>query len=110
MPAVLKAFLAALSHCFQSRRDLILENLALRQQLAVFAAKHSQPLPFRNQRSDSTCGYQIATKRSKESVMNLNKAKAEFLSGYFSTNRRTKKTETAYDSDLRQFLQFAGRN
>jgi len=53
---------------------------------------------------------QIATKRSKESVMNLNKAKAESLSGYFSTNRRTKKTETAYDSDLRQFLQFAGRN
>jgi integrase/recombinase XerD len=42
--------------------------------------------------------------------MNLNRAKAEFLSGYFSTNRRTKKTETAYDSDLRQFLRFAGRN
>jgi integrase/recombinase XerD len=42
--------------------------------------------------------------------MNLNKAKADFLSGYFSTNRRTKKTESAYDSDLSQFLQFAGRN
>jgi len=42
--------------------------------------------------------------------MNLNKAKAEFLSGYFSTNRRTNKTETAYGSDLSQFLQFAGRN
>lgn len=42
--------------------------------------------------------------------MNLNKAKAEFLSGYFSTNRRTKKTETAYDSDLNQFLQFVGSN
>jgi integrase/recombinase XerD len=42
--------------------------------------------------------------------MNLKKAKADFLSGYFSTNRRTKKTETAYGSDLNQFLQFVGGN
>jgi len=42
--------------------------------------------------------------------MKLKRAKAEFLSGYFSTNRRTKKTVTAYDSDLSQFLQFAGCN
>lgn len=41
--------------------------------------------------------------------MNLNKAKVEFLSGYFSTNRRTMKTKSAYDSDLNQFLRFAGR-
>jgi integrase/recombinase XerD len=46
----------------------------------------------------------------EERVMNLSKAKKEFLSGYFSTNRRTKKTETSYNSDLDQFLQFTGKS
>jgi integrase/recombinase XerD len=40
--------------------------------------------------------------------MKLKQAKAEFLSGYFSTHRRTEKTQTAYDSDLCQFQAFAG--
>jgi len=43
MPAIAMALFAALSRCFCSRRDLILENLALRQQLSVLAAKHPQP-------------------------------------------------------------------
>ena len=43
MRAILKALLVSLSRCFQSRRDLVLENLALRQQLAVLAAKHPRP-------------------------------------------------------------------
>lgn len=42
--------------------------------------------------------------------MELMQAKAEFLAGYFSTHRRTEKTRTAYDSDLCQFLRFAGAN
>ena len=40
--------------------------------------------------------------------MKLKQAKAEFLSGYFSTHRRTEKTRTAYTSDLGQFQIFAG--
>jgi integrase/recombinase XerD len=40
--------------------------------------------------------------------MKLKQAKAEFLTGYFSTNRRTEKTRTAYESDLGQFEMFAG--
>ena len=40
--------------------------------------------------------------------MNLEQAKAEFLSGYFSTHRRTEKTRVAYNSDLNQFETFAG--
>jgi hypothetical protein len=43
MRAILRALLDALSRCFLSRRDLVLENLALRQQLAVLAAKHPRP-------------------------------------------------------------------
>lgn len=39
----MRSLLAALSRCFLSRRDLVLENLALRQQLAVLAAKHPAP-------------------------------------------------------------------
>jgi site-specific recombinase XerD len=42
--------------------------------------------------------------------MKLKQAKSEFLAGYFSTHRRTEKTRTAYDSDLCQFLRFAGAN
>jgi len=40
--------------------------------------------------------------------MTLKKAKAEFLSGYFSTHRRAEKTRTAYNSDLDQFQLFVG--
>jgi integrase/recombinase XerD len=40
--------------------------------------------------------------------MTLQQAKAEFLSGYFSTHRRAEKTRTAYSSDLKQFETFAG--
>jgi integrase/recombinase XerD len=40
--------------------------------------------------------------------MRLNDANVEFLSGYFSTHGRRKKTEAAYRSDLIQFQAFAG--
>jgi integrase/recombinase XerD len=40
--------------------------------------------------------------------MRLNQATAEFMSGYFSTHERGKKTEVAYRSDLAQFQDFAG--
>src|SRR5215216_346799 len=40
--------------------------------------------------------------------MQLNQASSEFMSGYFSTHERGKKTEAAYRSDLLQFLAFAG--
>ena len=43
MLAILKALLIALIRGFRSHRDLILENLALRQQLSVLKAKHPQP-------------------------------------------------------------------
>jgi integrase/recombinase XerD len=39
--------------------------------------------------------------------MQLNQASSEFLSGYFSTHERRKKTENAYRSDLAQFRAFA---
>ena len=39
--------------------------------------------------------------------MQLNQAINEFLSGYFSTHERGKKTEAAYRSDLAQFRAFA---
>jgi site-specific recombinase XerD len=39
--------------------------------------------------------------------MQLNQASTEFLSGYFSTHERGKKTEAAYRSDLAQFRAFA---
>jgi site-specific recombinase XerD len=39
--------------------------------------------------------------------MQLNQASIEFLSGYFSTHQRSKKTEAAYRSDLAQFRSFA---
>jgi integrase/recombinase XerD len=39
--------------------------------------------------------------------MQLNQASSEFLSGYFSTHERSKKTEAAYRSDLAQFRAFA---
>lgn len=40
--------------------------------------------------------------------MRLKEANVEFLSGYFSTHGRRKKTEAAYRSDLAQFQAFAG--
>jgi site-specific recombinase XerD len=43
-------------------------------------------------------------------MMNLSKARSEFLSGYFSTHRRTRKTQTAYNVDLAQFHRFAGQD
>lgn len=42
--------------------------------------------------------------------MRLNEASVEFLSGYFSTHGRRKKTEAAYRSDLSQFRAFAGED
>ena len=40
--------------------------------------------------------------------MHLNQACTKFVSGYFSTNERTKKTRAAYRTDLTQFYVFAG--
>jgi integrase/recombinase XerD len=40
--------------------------------------------------------------------MQLSEANVDFLRGYFSTHKRGKKTESAYRSDLVQFLTFAG--
>jgi integrase/recombinase XerD len=42
--------------------------------------------------------------------MQLNDANVEFLSGYFSTHGRRKKTEAAYRSDLAQFRAFVGED
>src|SRR5919107_1041544 len=42
--------------------------------------------------------------------MRLNDANVEFMSGYFSTHGRRKKTEAAYRSDLTQFQAFAGED
>jgi len=42
--------------------------------------------------------------------MRLNDANVEFLSGYFSTHGRRKKTQAAYRSDLTQFQSFAGED
>ena len=41
--------------------------------------------------------------------MQLTQAITEFLNGYFSTHERSKKTKTAYRSDLEQFSIFAGK-
>src|SRR5437763_15378822 len=43
MLQMVRAFFLALIRCVRSRRDLLLENLALRQQLAVLAARHPRP-------------------------------------------------------------------
>jgi site-specific recombinase XerD len=42
--------------------------------------------------------------------MKLTEAIADFLNGYFSTHERSKKTRTAYGSDLEQFGAYAGKN
>lgn len=42
--------------------------------------------------------------------MRLSEANVEFLSGYFSTHGRRKKTEAAYRSDLAQFQAFVGED
>jgi integrase/recombinase XerD len=46
--------------------------------------------------------------RGQVCAMRLNEANVEFLSGYFSTHGRRKKTEAAYRSDLIQFQAFVG--
>ncbi|MBC8029039.1 MAG: tyrosine-type recombinase/integrase [Pyrinomonadaceae bacterium] len=42
--------------------------------------------------------------------MQLKQAIAEFVNGYFSTHKRSKKTEVAYCSDLGQFGSYAGKD
>lgn len=42
--------------------------------------------------------------------MQMTQAITEFLSGYFSTHDRSKKTSAAYGSDLQQFAVYAGRD
>jgi integrase/recombinase XerD len=42
--------------------------------------------------------------------MQLKQAIAEFLSGYFSTHQRSKKTRVAYRTDLEQFGSYAGKD
>lgn len=42
--------------------------------------------------------------------MRLNQAIEDFLSGYFSTHQRSKKTKVAYCSDLKQFGEYAGKD
>lgn len=42
--------------------------------------------------------------------MQITQAIAEFLSGYFSTHERSKKTRTAYLADLEQFAKYAGQD
>lgn len=41
--------------------------------------------------------------------MQLTEAIADFVNGYFSTHERSKKTKTAYGSDLKQFGIYAGK-
>ena len=41
--------------------------------------------------------------------MQLTEAIADFVNGYFSTHERSKKTKTAYGSDLKQFGTYAGK-
>jgi hypothetical protein len=56
MLAILRALLVALSRSFRSRRDLVLENLALRQQLVVLATKHPHPGPVIDLNAGGTQG------------------------------------------------------
>src|SRR4051794_22473203 len=43
MPEMLRAIFLGLIRCVRSRRELVLENLALRQQLAALAARQPRP-------------------------------------------------------------------
>jgi putative transposase len=43
MPRLLRLFLGLVGRCFCSRRDLLLENLVLRQQLSVFQQRKQRP-------------------------------------------------------------------
>jgi len=43
MPEMLWAIFLAVIGCFRSRRELVLENLALSQQLAVLAVRQPRP-------------------------------------------------------------------
>src|SRR5690349_6923783 len=40
--------------------------------------------------------------------MQMKDAISEFLSGYFSTHQRSRKTRLAYEHDLQQFASYAG--
>src|SRR4029077_7488853 len=42
--------------------------------------------------------------------MRLKQANREFVNGYFSTHQRGEKTQSAYASDLAQFMEFVGKN
>lgn len=42
--------------------------------------------------------------------MRLKQANREFVKGYFSTHQRGERTQSAYASDLEQFVGFAGKN
>ena len=50
MLAIFRALLVALNRSFRSRCELVLENLALRQQLVVLRAKHPHPRLFAHDR------------------------------------------------------------
>lgn len=43
-------------------------------------------------------------------MLPLKQAASDFFSGYFATNERSGRTESAYRSDLQQFVKFAGQN
>jgi hypothetical protein len=45
MLRLLRLLVATFTRCFRSRRDLLLENLALRQQLSALKRRHSRPRP-----------------------------------------------------------------
>jgi hypothetical protein len=45
-PEMLRIIFLALIRCVRSRRELVLENLALRQQLAVLAARQRPKLRY----------------------------------------------------------------
>ena len=45
MLRLLRLLVATVTRCFRPRRDLLLENLALRQQLSALKRRHSQPRP-----------------------------------------------------------------
>jgi hypothetical protein len=55
MQRLLKLIFGALVCCFRARRDLLLENLALRQQLAVLDAARSQDSPMATDFSGLRC-------------------------------------------------------
>lgn len=77
-------------------------KLALR-----FYPSHAIHQSFLILRSSPACA-SVPAGSGRFCVMRLNQATAAFLTGYFATHERGKKTESAYRSDLAQFLAFAG--